>query len=205
MTATAEPTVPSSAAAPRGRWHAGLRAIVPTRAALARLHLFQNGALLALLGMLTWDRYVLCKEFLFKYTDEDQTIMWLAAHEILNGRLHEPCFYGQDYNSCIEGILAAPLIAGGAPYHIAVPLVTLMLGLLPFLAFAWVAWRRRQPLAAAAALLVPLLLPVRYGMMTGMPRGFVTGIAFATLPLLLLLPPARRKLAALAVDPQLVE
>src|SRR5579862_4201401 len=53
---------------------------------------------LSIAWLLLYDRYVLCKQYLFRYTDEDQTIMWYAAHELLHGRLHEPCFFGQDYN-----------------------------------------------------------------------------------------------------------
>jgi hypothetical protein len=138
------------------------------------------------------DRYTLCQQYLFKYTDEDQVIMWLAGHDLLEGKLHEPCFFGQDYNSCVEGYLATPLLAAGVPYHQAVPLVTVTLGLLPFLVLAWVAWRRRQSLVAATSLLVPILLPVRYAIITGMPRGFVPGVAFSIFPALLLLPPPPR-------------
>lgn len=198
MTATHEPApLPDLARRARnGRWRTRLQ--MPPQ-------VFQHAILIVLLGILALDRYQLCREFLFKYTDEDQTIMWLAAHELLQGRIHEPCFYGQDYNSCIEGYLAAPLIAAGLPYHVGVPLVTLVLGLLPFLVLAAVAWRRNHPLVAATALLVPLLLPLRYAMMTGMPRGFITGIAFAALPMLLLLPPssptARRRLLSRPSEP----
>jgi hypothetical protein len=148
--------------------------------------------LLALATTLCYDRYILCRDYLFKYTDEDQAIMWDAAHELLHGRIREPCFYGQDYNSCVEGFLAAPLIAAGVRYHIAVPLVTVTLSLLPFLVLAFVAWRRGQSLVAGACLLLPVLLPARYGLMTGMPRGFVTGVAFAIFPAVLLLPPPLR-------------
>jgi hypothetical protein len=118
--------------------------------------------------------------------------MWNAAHELLNGHLREPAFFGQDYNTCLEGYLAAPFIAMGASYNVAVPLVALILGLLPFVLIAIVAWRRKHPLVSATALLVPLILPIRYGMITGMPRGFVTGIGFAIFPAILLLPPSRR-------------
>ena len=151
---------------------------------------------------LVYDRYILCKEYLFSYTDVDQTIMWYAARELLHGRLHEPCFFGQDYNSCMEGYLAAPLIALHVPYPIAVPLVTVVLGLLPFLLLALVAWKRGHSLVAATAIFVPLIMPVRYGLMTGMPRGFVTGIAIAIIPTVLLLPPVPRPRRLTADGPE---
>ncbi len=153
---------------------------------------FQTSLLLGIAGTLFYDRYTLCKQYLFKYTDEDQAIMWYAAHELLNGRIHEPCFYGQDYNSVMEGWLAAPLIAAHIPFNVAVPLVTVFLGLFPFLLMALVAWRRGQTLIAATALILPVLLPVRYGIIAGMPRGFITGLAISIIPAVLLLPPPPR-------------
>ncbi len=72
--------------------------------------------------------------------------------------------------------------------------MTVVLGVLPFVLMAWVAWRRRQPVVAAISLMLPAVLSTRYGIITGMPRGFVTGDAFAILPALLFLPPVRNKL-----------
>jgi hypothetical protein len=103
---------------------------------------FELPLILGIAVALAYDRYVLCRVYLFRYTDEDQTCMWYAAHDLLRGRIAEPAFYGQDYNSCLEGFLAAPLIAMHVPYNIACPLVTVMLGLLPFLLLALIACRR---------------------------------------------------------------
>jgi hypothetical protein len=149
--------------------------------------------LVVLLWMLVADRWRLCTEFLFKWTDEDQAIMWYGAWELMHGRVHEPCFFGQAYNSVLEGWLAIPLLWAGVRFAVAVPLVTVGLGLLPFLMLAWAGWRRNQPVAAGVALAVPLVLPTRYAMMTGMPRGFVTGVAVGSVAAVLLLPPAVRR------------
>jgi hypothetical protein len=146
-------------------------------------------AILAVIGgLLVFDRIRLCRELLFKFFDEDQNIQWYAARQLLRGHIPEPCFYAQEFNSCVEGFLAAPLIALRLPYHVAVPLVALVLGLLPYLLMAIVAWRRRQILVACLALLVPLILPVRFAIASGIPRGFVPGIALAIIPALLILP-----------------
>jgi len=51
-----------------------------------------------------------------------------------------------------------------------------------------VAWRRRQTIVAGLSLLVPLALSTRYGIITGMPRGFITGVAVSIIPALLFLP-----------------
>lgn len=152
----------------------------------------EGALLLALLWMLLYDRWRLCQEFLFQWTDEDQAIMWYGAYELMHGRVHEPCFYGQAYNSVLEGWLAVPLLWWGLRYAVAVPLVTVTLGLLPFLMLAWAGWRRQQAVVAGVALVVPLVLPTRYAMMTGMPRGFVTGVAVGAVSAVLLLPPAVR-------------
>jgi hypothetical protein len=114
--------------------------------------------------------------------------MWYAAHDLLHGRIAEPAFYGQDYNSCLEGYLAAPLVALHVPYNVACPLVTVLLGLLPFILLAALAWRRGNFLAAAGALLIPLMMSNRYGMICGIPRGFINGIGVAAIPMILLLP-----------------
>jgi hypothetical protein len=122
-----------------------------------------------MLGLLLWDRVRLGRILLFKYTDEDQAVLWNAANDLLHGWIPEPCFYGQSFNSCVEGLLAAPLVLLHVPYWIAVPTITIVLGLFPFLLMAWFAWRRGQSWLAALALLVPLALPVRYAILTGIP------------------------------------
>ena len=158
--------------------------------------------LLTLLGFLVFDRVRLFQEFTTKFIDEDQGIEWNAACRKPRGHFHEPCFFGQAYNSNIEGYLAAPLVAIGVPYLYAVPLVTVLLSVLPFVLMAWVAWRRRQPIVAAISLMLPAILSTRYGIITGMPRGFVTGDAFAMIPAFLFLPPARNKLYVPAERPR---
>ncbi len=109
---------------------------------LLRWKLIETTLLIWIAALLFHDRYVICDQYLFKYTDEDQAIMWGAAHDLLEGKVHEPCFWGQDYNSCLEGFVAAPMIAMGVEYNVAVPLATVMLGLLPFVLLALVAWWR---------------------------------------------------------------
>jgi len=150
----------------------------------------ESPLLLGIAGALVYDRYALCRQYLFKYLDEDQACMWYAAHDLLHGRIAEPAFYGQDYNSCMEGFLAAPLVAMHVPYNVACPLVTVVLGLLPFLLLAGAAWWRGNFLAAAGMMFIPLMMPNRYGMICGIPRGFINGISVAAIPMILLLPSA---------------
>jgi hypothetical protein len=145
--------------------------------------------LLGMIALILRDRLALARSFFFVYGDEDQTLLWYAAQDLLHGRIPEPCFYGQAFSSCLESYLAVPLLWANMPPWSALPSITVFLGLLPFLAIVVAAWRRRRPALAGLALLIPLALPVRYAMLTGMPRGFVTGIALAILPCLWLLEP----------------
>jgi len=125
---------------------------------------------------LFYDRYLLCKQYLFKYTDEDQAIMWYAAHELLKRAAHEPCFFRAGLtNSCLGGVLGGAAAGAAHAINVAVPLVTVILGLLPFLLLALVAWKRGHSLVAAAALLVPLIMPVRYSIITGDTAGLCDG------------------------------
>jgi len=132
-----------------------------------------------LLAMLFLDRARLCMDVLFRYTEEDQAVQWYGAREILRGAIHEPCFYGQPYNSCLEGYLAAPLVMLGVPFYIACPLVTTLLGVLPFLVLTSLAWKRGWFFAAGFSIFLAVVMPMRYGIVTGIPRGFVTGLAAA--------------------------
>lgn len=129
---------------------------------------------------------MILEQFAFRYTDDDQTIMWYGAEEMSHGRFHEPCFYGQRYNTMLEGALAVPLLWLGIAHSVALPLTTSALALFPFLLIGALLVRRQRYGPAVVVLVLPILLPPEYGMVTSIPRGFVTGIfvaAFALLPL----------------------
>ncbi len=137
--------------------------------------------LFALVGLMFWDRVLILQRFAFQYVDRDQALMWYGARELMHFRLHEPCFYGQSYNSLFESLCALPLLLLGLPFHVALPVATSLLTLAPFVLLAAVSWREGEILKAATLLSLPLLLPLEYGMLTSMPRGFVTGTFFAAL------------------------
>src|SRR5690606_14011380 len=46
---------------------------------------------------------------------------------------------------------------------------------------AWLFWRNGSLVAAGVCLLVPLALPIEHGILTGMSRGFVSGLPFDAL------------------------
>jgi len=141
--------------------------------------------LLTLGVVLVRQRWLLLREFGFKYTDHDQALMWYAATQFSKLHFHEPRFYGQDYNTMIEALLAAPLLALHVPHFVALPVPTSLLALVPFFLLAYLCSRLGRPFSAVFALALPLCLPLRFHLLTMLSRGFVTGGFFGCLTILL--------------------
>lgn len=127
------------------------------------------------------DRIFLIWKFGIAHTGTDDVIFWDVARDMANGLFREPFLYGQNYNPAIESLLAVPLLWATVPMNVAMPIATSLLALLPFLAFAF--WQLRERNIAQATLFaaMPLLLPVEWGMMTVITRGFVSGLAVLAL------------------------
>jgi len=119
--------------------------------------------------------------FGYVYTDSDQSIMWLGASDYYKGLYYEPCFYGQSYNTMLESFLAVPLYALGCPLHIALPSITVLISVFPFIFLSLLAFNRRSKASGIIILLIPFLLPIQYDFLTSISRGFVTGIFIVSL------------------------
>ncbi|MGE3826024.1 MAG: hypothetical protein AB7G44_17505, partial [Bacteroidia bacterium] len=91
-----------------------------------------------------------------------------------------PRFYGQNYNTMLEALLSVPLLKCGVALYHALPLITSMLALLPYFIIALLTYFRKSKTTGILLLTIPLLLPVEYEMTTCLSRGFVTGIAIAS-------------------------
>jgi hypothetical protein len=141
-------------------------------------------AVLLCLGLMVADRWLILDQFGFRQVDDDQAIMWSGAEEMAQGHYHEPCFYGQRYSTMLEGWVAVPLLWMGVGHDRAVPLMTSVLTLFPFLLLAGALVRKRQWAMAAFVLAFPVTLPPEFGMVSSMPRGFVSGIFLASLAVL---------------------
>lgn len=128
-------------------------------------------------------RFWILKKFGFKYTDSDQSIMWLGTKNYSQGLFHEPRFYGQAYNSMLESLLAVPLFKLGLPLHIALPTITTLLTLFPFFVISILTYLKRSKVTGILILTIPLLLPIEYDFMTSISRGFVTGLAITSIAL----------------------
>lgn len=112
----------------------------------------------------------------YHFGDNDQSLYWLGVHDLVNGKLPPLFIYGQDYNYFIEPWLAAPLVLFGLSPIYALAIVTIVMSLAPFLAFAFAAMRKENYNSAYVWLLIPLLMPSGWYIITGMPRGFVNGL-----------------------------
>ncbi len=119
--------------------------------------------------------------FSIQYTDSDQTLLWQVATDLSNGVFHGPCFYGQSYGPNIEPLLAVPFMKLGMPVYASLPLVTILLSTIPFFLLAIYFKRKTNTQTALIPLLVCLLLPLEYSLLTAIPRGFVGGIFFVSL------------------------
>lgn len=115
--------------------------------------------------------------FLFstQYIDQDQTTMWLALVEMANGNFHEPCFWGQSYNTMLESFLAVPLYHIGIKPVYSVTFVTLVMASFPFLYGSRLIFKHKDQRLGIILLFLPLITTVDYDLITGMPRGWVTG------------------------------
>lgn len=122
----------------------------------------------------------------FVYTDCDQGVLWLAARNFSEAQFMEPRFYGQNYNSSLEGLLAVPLFQLGIPLYKALPIVTSILASFPFLLLAFLCYSHGEKVPAVLILALSLCFPFSYDMLSGLPRGFVTGLALAAFNFILL-------------------
>jgi hypothetical protein len=114
------------------------------------------------------------------YIDSDQCVLAQQAEDFSRGLFYSPYFYGQGYNLSIEALLASPLIQLGLNPLWALPLVTAALSALPWILFSQIPTHSQH---RAWILLSSFLWPISYTQISLMPRGFVQGIALASMGL----------------------
>ena len=129
--------------------------------------------------------------------DSDQPFMWLGTRDFSEGTFYEPRFYGQDYNTFIEALVAVPLYKVGMPINYAVPLATHFLYLFPFLFSLLYLFRKGKTLQAIAGAALLLYFSTAYDILTSLPRGFVGGLFFCSLFLPGMFNPQNLKLQAI--------
>jgi hypothetical protein len=142
-----------------------------------------NRLFYALSAMVLVEKLLVFFLFSIQYTDSDQTLLWQVATDLSNGLFHGPCFYGQSYGPNIEPLLAVPFMKLGIPVYAALPLATLILSTTPFFLLAFYFKQKLSAQTALIPLIICLLLPLEYSLLTAIPRGFVGGIFFVSLGL----------------------
>jgi len=157
-----------------------------------KTRLQENALFFSFLALVLILRYLLLTQFAFRLYDSDQTIMWSAAIDYSHGIFHEPRFYGQAYSTMLEALLAVPLVWLSVPVYIALPVITTLLAIFPFVFIAFIARSRGKLLQACLVLAIPIFLPVEYGFLTVLSRGFVTGIFVASFGAVMLYYPDRK-------------
>lgn len=126
-------------------------------------------------------RYLTLQNFGFVYVDADQTVMWSGLLDYSSNTWHEPRFYGQNYNSMLEAFLAVPLYKLGVAPYIALPIITTLLCLSSYFLLVIESYRDKKYMQAFFIACLPLLLPIKYTLITSLPRGFLPGIFVASL------------------------
>lgn len=134
----------------------------------------------ALLALGALDRLGILTQFATVYAGIDDALIWSIAVDYGHGVFHEPFMYGQNYNLMLEALIGAPFVRFLDPWAV-LPVITSILALLPFWSTAFWCQREGYLLPALLFVLCPLLLPVEWGMLTSMPRGFVSGLALLSL------------------------
>lgn len=125
-------------------------------------------------------RIVLLLELNVKHVDSDQPFMWQGAVDYAQNLFYEPRFYGQNYNTFMEGLFAVPLLWLDVPVYYAVPIATHLIFLFPVLFTAFYLFAKKKKANAILFLAAILCLPLGYDVLNGIPRGFVTGMFFTS-------------------------
>ena len=112
--------------------------------------------------------------------DSDQPFMWLGTRDYAEGKFYEPRFYGQDYNTFIEALVAAPLYKAGVPIYYAVPLATHFLFLFPLLFSLLYLFRKGLRIQAILGASLLLCFSTAFDILSSLPRGFVGGLFFCS-------------------------
>ena len=144
------------------------------------------------LALVIVDRLFLLTNFSFKFVGSDDMIFWEASHDYLQGKFYAPYFYGQDYNFMLESLFAVPLLALNVPYYQALPISTSFIALFPFVFFSYTLFKRGYVTESIFIISIPLLLPIEYGMLSSMTRGFIQGLFFCGFLVLPLLEPLKK-------------
>lgn len=103
-------------------------------------------------------RTMLMKKWLIHYFDADQALMWNATVAYAHFMFPEPFFWGQAYGFMTESIVAVPLYWLHVPLNIALPVATIVTGIISYLFVALLLLKNGHPRAACLVMAAYLLM-----------------------------------------------
>jgi hypothetical protein len=109
------------------------------------------------------------------HTNLDQTLLWYAAKEFIHGKMHEPNFYGQAYNTTFESIPGELLHIIGLPFGLSVPLSSMIFVTGIWTSLAAIAYHLGKRKTALLALAAPIIMRPQYLVLFDAPRGILAG------------------------------
>lgn len=130
--------------------------------------------------LIAWRIYMLVT-YCYRYVDDDQAIMWYGTVHFAHGFFPEPCFFGQDYNTMLESLLAVPLYLCGWPLNYALPSVTTVLCIIAFAYCSIDCLKRGRTIAAFMVLFLFAMTAWQWDLLTSIPRAFIPGFPFAVI------------------------
>lgn len=119
-------------------------------------------------------------EYNLKWIDTDQFFMWTGVYDFAAGHFYEPRYYGQNYNTFLEALVAVPFYKMGLPVYQALPLATNLLFLFPIFTSVVILYRAGKIWHALTFLCIILCMNSAYFLLNSLPRGFVTGLFFCS-------------------------
>jgi hypothetical protein len=102
-------------------------------------------------------------------------LLWYAGKQLIHGKIHEPNFYGQNYNTTFEAGPGAVLHHFGVPLNVAIPLGTMLLVTIVWVLLALMAYRKGKHNIALLALAAPVIMRIQYLVLFDAPRGILAG------------------------------
>ena len=155
-----------------------------------------NLAFYACIAILLTTRILLILNLNIHYIDSDMPFMWAGVKDYSEGLFYEPRFYGQDYNTFMESLFAVPLYWIGVPVYYALPIITHLVAIFPFLFTAFYLFFKNRKENAILVLAILLCLAPGYDVMTSQPRG-ISGVFLCGFYILSFLNPTHMRFLAL--------
>lgn len=134
----------------------------------------------------------------FKYTDEDQLVMWAGTVLSAHGHLQEPMWMGQNYGSMLESFLALPLYLLKVPLNIALPISSFIIGLIPFVVILISCIRENKYIQGYGILGLLLLFSIDMDVLMSVPRSFIPGYCLTVPGLMLCMKSSKKSLQVFA-------